>query len=92
MTLIGSETGSDRTSVFTELAFGDVDLCGSVVGGRAVDCIELFVVGVVLDFKLAADVALIRLFVAVKEEGEGQQRQGRGETLKSGARLSLGQQ
>jgi hypothetical protein len=71
VTLLGSETGSDGTSAFSELAFRDVDLCGSVVGGRAVDCIKLAVVGLVLNVELTADVALIRLLVAVEEEGEG---------------------
>ena len=39
----------DGTSTFTELAFSNVDLGGCVVGGRAVDCIEVSIVGPILN-------------------------------------------
>lgn len=92
VTLLGSETGGDGTSAFSELAFRDVYLGGSVVGGGAVDSVELSVVGLVLDVELTADVALIRLLVAVKEEGEGQLVARKRKAMKSGDRVSLGQQ
>jgi hypothetical protein len=40
-----ASTGDDGTGVLTELTFGDVDLSGSGVGGRAVDCFEVLIVG-----------------------------------------------
>jgi hypothetical protein len=51
---LGSEgllgvTCNDGTSAFAELTFGDVELRGCVVGGRAVDCIEVAIVGSVLN-------------------------------------------
>jgi len=42
-------TGDDRTGTFTDLTFSNVDLRWSVVGGRAVDCIEVAIVGSVLN-------------------------------------------
>jgi hypothetical protein len=42
-------TGDDRTGTFANLTFSNVDLGWSVVGGRAVDCIEVSIVGPVLN-------------------------------------------
>lgn len=41
--------GDDGTSALAELTLRDVDLGGRVVGGRAVDCIEVTIVGSVLN-------------------------------------------
>jgi hypothetical protein len=51
---VGAEVGvtllsDDGTSALAELTLRDVDLGGRVVGGRAVDCIEVAIVGPVLD-------------------------------------------
>jgi hypothetical protein len=45
--------GDDGTSALTELAFGNVDLRGCVVGGRAVDSVEVTVVGSVLNLDVS---------------------------------------
>lgn len=65
VTLLSSETGSDGTSAFSELAFRDVYLGGRVVGGGAVDSIKRSVVGLVVHVKMTADVELrsLRVFV-----------------------------
>jgi len=42
-------TGDDGTGTFANLTFSNVDLGWSVVGGRAVDCIEVSIVGCVLN-------------------------------------------
>jgi hypothetical protein len=41
--------GDDGTSAFTELTLRNVNLCGCVVGGRAVNGIEVSIVGPVLN-------------------------------------------
>lgn len=41
--------GDDGTSAFAELTFSNVDLGRGVVGGRAVDCVEVPIVGPVLN-------------------------------------------
>jgi hypothetical protein len=41
--------GDDGTSALAELTLRDVDLGGRVVGGRAVDCVEVTIVGSVLN-------------------------------------------
>lgn len=51
---VGAEVGvtllsDDGTSAFAKLAFGNVNLRRRVVGGRAVDCIEVTIVGSVLN-------------------------------------------
>jgi hypothetical protein len=51
---VGGEVGvtllsDDGTGALAELTLSDVDLGGRVVGGRAVDCIEVAIVGSVLD-------------------------------------------
>lgn len=48
-----TSTGDDRTSAFAKLTFSNVDLRGYVVGGRAVDCIEVSIVGSVLNLDLS---------------------------------------
>jgi hypothetical protein len=53
----GAEVGvtllsDDGTSALAELTLGDVDLGGRVVGGWAVDCVEVTVVGVGLDVEV----------------------------------------
>jgi hypothetical protein len=66
------------TGTFAVLTLGDVDLGGSVVGGRAVDSLELSIVGLVLDVDVTADVTVERLLVAVDGKGKGQlDEQGR---------------
>jgi len=47
-----TSTGDDRTGTFAKLMFSNVDLRGCVVGGRAVDCIEVSIVGSVLNLDL----------------------------------------
>jgi hypothetical protein len=47
--LLGRITCDDGTSAFAKLTFGDVELRGCVVCGRAVDCVEVSVVGSVLN-------------------------------------------
>jgi hypothetical protein len=47
--------GDDGTSALAELTLGDVDLGGSVVGGWAVDCVEVTVVGAVVDLYVGVD-------------------------------------
>jgi hypothetical protein len=42
-------TGDDGTGTFADLTFSNVDLGWSVVGGRTVDCIEVSIVGAVLN-------------------------------------------
>lgn len=64
--ILSSETGGgDGTSGLAVLAFRDVDLRGSVVGGRAVDCIEFPIVGPVLDVEMGTYVAVVRLLIVV---------------------------
>jgi len=58
-------TTDDGTGTLTVLTFGNVDLGRGVVGSRAVDSVELSVVGPVLDVELGSDVALVGLLVAV---------------------------
>jgi hypothetical protein len=41
--------GDDGTGAFTKLTLTDVDLCGRVIGGRAVDGVEVSIVGPVLN-------------------------------------------
>ena len=48
-----TSTGDDGTSAFAKLMFSNVDLRGCVVGGRAVDCIEVSIVGSVLNLDLS---------------------------------------
>lgn len=48
----------------TILSLGEVDLGGSVVGGRAVDSVQLSVVGLVFDVDLSVDVTLEGLLVS----------------------------
>jgi hypothetical protein len=45
----------DGTGAFAELTLRDVDLGRRVVGGRAVDCIEVTVVGTVLDLYVGVE-------------------------------------
>lgn len=64
--ILSSETGGgDGTSGLAVLTFRDVDLSRGVVGGRAVDCIELSIVGPVLDVEMRAYVAVVRLLIVV---------------------------
>lgn len=69
--------GDDGTSALAVLTLRDVNLGGSVVGSRAVDGVEVSVVGLVLDFDLTSNVALIRLLVAGGGKKKCQQQQGR---------------
>lgn len=55
----------------TILSLGEVDLGGSVVGGRPVDSIELSVVGLVFNVDLSVDVALVWLLVSCALGGGG---------------------
>jgi len=48
-----TSTGDDRTGAFAKLTFSNVDLRRCVVGGRAVDCIEVSIVGPVLNLDLS---------------------------------------
>ena len=41
--------GDDGTGALAELTLGDVELSGRVVGGRAVDSVEVTIVGPVLN-------------------------------------------
>lgn len=45
----------DGTRVLAELALGDVNLRGRVVGGRTVDCVEVAVVDFVLDLYVGVE-------------------------------------
>lgn len=63
--LLSSVPSGDGTSTFAVLTLGDVNLGRGVVGGRAVDSVEVSVVGLVLDFYLATDVTLIGFLVTV---------------------------
>lgn len=47
-----ASTGDDGTGTFAKLTFSDVELRWSVVGGRAVDCVEVSVVSPVLNLYL----------------------------------------
>jgi len=47
-----ASTGDDGTGTFAKLTFGNVELRWSVVGGRAVDCVEVSVVSPVLNLYL----------------------------------------
>lgn len=67
VTLLSCVPSGDGTSTFTILTLGDVNLSGGVVGGRSVDSVEVSVVGPVLDFDLASNVALVGFLVAVEE-------------------------
>jgi len=58
-------TTDDGTGTLTILSLSNVDLGRGVVGSRAVDSVELSVVGPVLDVELGSDVALVGLLVAV---------------------------
>ena len=51
VTSLSSSTSYDGTGAFTELTFSNVNLCGCVVGGRAVDSVEVSVVGPVLNLE-----------------------------------------
>jgi hypothetical protein len=59
--------GDNGTSALAELTFGDVDLGGRVVGGRAVDSVEVTVVGSVLNL----DVGVVRGWGLVAEGRKG---------------------
>jgi hypothetical protein len=48
--------GDDGTGPFAELTFSNVDLGRRVVGGRAVDCIEVTVVDFVLNLDVCVGV------------------------------------
>lgn len=48
----------DGTGAFSELALGNVNLGGRVVGGRAVDSVEMTVVGLVLDVDVGVGVGV----------------------------------
>lgn len=55
---VGAEVGvtllsDDGTGALTELTFSNVDLRGCVVGGRAVDSVEVTVVGSVLNLDVS---------------------------------------
>lgn len=65
VTLLSSVTTYDGTGVFAVLTLRDVNLGGSVVGGRALDSVEVPVVGLALDFDVAPDVGAVGLLVAV---------------------------
>jgi hypothetical protein len=54
--LLGRVTCDDGTSAFAKLTFGDVELRGCVVGGRAVDCVEVSIVGSVLNLDVGVGV------------------------------------
>lgn len=75
--MLSSEAALDGTGSFAVLTLRDVDLGGSVVSGRAVDSVEVSVVGPVLDVDLASYVAVVGLLVAVDGKGKGQLGQGR---------------
>lgn len=58
---VGAEVGvtllsDDGTGALAILTLSDVDLGGRVVGGRAVDCIEVTVVGSVLNLDVGVGV------------------------------------
>jgi hypothetical protein len=69
----------DGTGAFTELAFGNVNLGGRVVGGRAVDSVKVSVVGAVLDVDVEVGVGV----------GVGGRRLGREAVAGFLARLEL---
>lgn len=57
---VGAEVGvtllsDDGTGALAELTLRDVDLGGRVVGGRAVDCVEVTIVGPVLDLYVGVE-------------------------------------
>ena len=99
VTLLSCVTGDDGAGAFTELALGDVNLRGRVLGcGRPGDGVEFSVVGGVLDVDVAAYVAVVGLLITVDGEGEmsaGARREEMGKRWqgKSGDKyVSLGQQ
>ena len=62
----------DRAGALTELALGNVNLGGCVVGSRAVDSIEVSVVGTILDVDVGVGVDVRRLGREADERREGQ--------------------
>jgi hypothetical protein len=65
VTLLSCVTCDDGTGTFTELALGNVNLRGGVLGGRPGDGVEFSVVGGVLDVDVAAYVAVVGLLITV---------------------------
>jgi hypothetical protein len=65
VTSLSNSTSYDGTGAFAELTFGDVNLGGGVVGGWAVDSVEVSVVRPVLDVDVAPDVTVVRLLIAI---------------------------
>jgi hypothetical protein len=64
-------TSDDGTSAFAELTFGDVELRGCVVGGRAVDCIEVAIVGSVLNLDVGVGGGrMLGLVAGGRKEGQ----------------------
>ena len=75
-------TCDDGTGAFAELTFGDVELRGCVVGGRAVDCIEVAIVGSVLNLDVGVGGGR-RLGLVAEGRKEGQLGSGK-EELRGG--------
>lgn len=74
-----ASTGDDGTGVLTELTFGDVDLSGSGsgVGGRAVDCFEVLIVGPFLNLDWRVGGRRLGLVAEGRKEGQLGVGQGR---------------
>ena len=86
--MLGSEGLVGNTRVFddgagalTELALRNVNLGGSVVGGRAVNSIEVSVVGTVLDVDVGVGVDVRRLGREA-DERKGRSAMGREEEVR----------
>jgi hypothetical protein len=75
---VGAEasTGDDGTSALSELAFGDVDLGGTVVRSAA-DGVELTVVGLVLDLEVTFEVRAAGCLEAERKEKVSFGREGK---------------
>jgi len=83
-----ADVGDDGTSTFAKLTLSYVELRRGVVGGRAVDCIEVAVVGPVLNLDGGGG----RRLGVMAGRKDGQLGQGRGGEGKVETCVSLGQQ